>query len=79
MTRGFNNDSKQEKKEPSEKNVMDFIVCVHNALDDVKNCLDSILRITTLDHTLYIIDDWSDQDTKNYILNFDKEHIHIQY
>ena len=50
---------------------IDVVVCVHNALEDVKLCLDSIRRIHSSDcQRLIIIDSGSDQPTARYLREF---------
>ena len=49
---------------------VDVIVCVHNALDDVKRCLESIMCNTYPPFHLIIVDDGSGQETKHYLENF---------
>lgn len=47
------------------------IVCVHNALSDVKACLHSVLQNTNLNvHRLVIVDDGSDDETAHYLRRF---------
>jgi GT2 family glycosyltransferase len=53
---------------------VDIIVCVHNALYEVKSCLDSIEENTTRDYTLYIINDGSEQETTEYLKTFSSNH-----
>lgn len=48
---------------------VDIIVCVYNALEDVKICLNSIIRETT-QFRLIIIDDCSESDTENFLKDF---------
>lgn len=48
----------------------DIIVCVHNALDDVKICLNSILSYTIPPYQLILVDDGSATDTRIYLENF---------
>ena len=48
----------------------DVIICVHNALEDVKRCLESVVRHTTMPYSLILVDDGSDQETKNYLSSF---------
>ncbi|MDO9571495.1 MAG: glycosyltransferase [Hydrogenophaga sp.] len=52
---------------------VDVIVCVHNALDDVRNCLSSIVRHSPSQCGIVIVDDGSRDDTRDYLLNFCKE------
>jgi len=55
---------------------VDIIVCVHNALADVRvhnaladvqRCLDSIVQCTMPPYTLIIVDDGSQADTCHYL------------
>jgi GT2 family glycosyltransferase/glycosyltransferase involved in cell wall biosynthesis len=46
---------------------VDLIVCVHNALDDVKICLSSVVRFTRPPYRLILIDDGSEPDTRRYL------------
>ncbi|MDK2122793.1 glycosyltransferase [Parachitinimonas caeni] len=48
----------------------DIVVCVHNALPDVKACLASVLRYTTLPYRLILVDDGSQEDTAAYLKAF---------
>ena len=58
---------------PHSKNV-DLIICVHNALDYVRRCLESVILHTTLPYQLIIVNDGSDADTSMYLENFSKSH-----
>lgn len=49
---------------------VDIVVCVHNALADVKQCLESIVRYTHPPYSLILIDDGSDADTQTYLQGF---------
>jgi GT2 family glycosyltransferase len=50
---------------------IDVVVCVHNALNDVRQCLDSILRARVSEQQrLIIIDDGSDDPTARYLEEF---------
>lgn len=55
---------------PDDSPTVDIIVCVHNALEEVKECLNSVLRKTTLDYKLYIVNDGSDQPTTRHLRGF---------
>lgn len=46
---------------------VDIIVCVHNAQDDVRACLESIINNTKRKFTLYIVNDGSDETTTKYL------------
>ncbi len=47
--------------------VVDIIVCVHNALEDVKECLESIYKKTDVPFRLIVVDDGSERETKDYL------------
>jgi len=53
---------------------VDIIICVHNALADIQHCLESVLKCTSLPFTLTLVDDGSDEDTRQYLVDFAKEH-----
>jgi GT2 family glycosyltransferase/glycosyltransferase involved in cell wall biosynthesis len=46
---------------------VDIIICVHNALDDVEQCLNSLHKQTTLPYRLILVDDGSDEETAAYL------------
>ncbi|MCB2190564.1 MAG: glycosyltransferase [Deltaproteobacteria bacterium] len=53
---------------------IDIIVCVHNALDDVRLCLESVQSNRTGDNQkLILIDDGSDRDTADYLEQFARD------
>jgi GT2 family glycosyltransferase/glycosyltransferase involved in cell wall biosynthesis len=49
---------------------VDIVVCIHNALDDVKACLSSIVANTRPPYRLILVDDGSRDDTKQYLETF---------
>lgn len=49
---------------------VDIVVCIHNALEDVKACLSSIVANTRPPYRLIFVDDGSRDDTKRYLENF---------
>lgn len=49
---------------------MDIVVCIHNALEDVKRCLESIERETSFPYDLYLVNDGSDIETTAYLRGF---------
>lgn len=59
---------------PHHKDPIDIIVCVHNALEDVKRCFDSILKHTALPYQLILVDDGSDAATEAYLNEFKEKH-----
>ena len=53
---------------------VDIVVCVHNALADVKLCLNSVLSRTTANYRLIIVNDGSDEQTTEYLQQFCTSH-----
>ncbi len=49
---------------------VDIVVCVHNALDDVRRCLHSITAKTTVDFHLIVINDGSNVETTQWLRRF---------
>jgi len=54
--------------------MVDVIVCVHNALLDVQNCLNSVLAHSVEPYQLIIVDDGSDSATRDYLHAFAQQH-----
>lgn len=52
---------------------VDVVICVHNALDDVKTCLESVLRHNTIDYRVIVVDDGSNADTQQFLENWVKQ------
>ncbi|MFD2113974.1 glycosyltransferase domain-containing protein [Thiorhodococcus fuscus] len=48
----------------------DIVICVHNALEDVKRCLDSVSKTTLESQNIIIIDDGSEEETSQYLEYF---------
>ena len=46
---------------------VDVIVCVHNALADVRACLSSVVRHTRPPYRLVLVDDGSDEPTRDFL------------
>ena len=59
--------------EPHATNV-DIIICVHNALDDTRRCLDSLIEHTTQPYQLILVDDGSGEQTAQYLGEFSASH-----
>lgn len=49
---------------------IDFVICVHNALEETKLCLESVLRSKRAMDQIIIVDDASDVATSNYLKEF---------
>ncbi len=56
------------------RSAADVIVCVHNALEDVKLCLESVVRCTSMPYSLILVDDGSNQETREYLEAFSNAH-----
>ena len=46
---------------------VDVVVCVHNALEDVRRCLESVLSRTALDFALIVVNDGSGPETTTWL------------
>ena len=55
---------------PVESTGVDVVVCVHNALDHVERCLDSIIANTTVDYRLIVVNDGSSEATTLWLRRF---------
>lgn len=53
---------------------IDFVICVHNALDEVTDCLQSVARAMRKGDRIVIVDDASDEPTANYLKQFTAAH-----
>ncbi|KES24574.1 hypothetical protein FG99_08305 [Pseudomonas sp. AAC] len=52
---------------------VDIVVCVHNALQDVKHCLESVSRYTLSPYNLILVDDGSGPETQAYLAQYAAE------
>ncbi len=59
-----------EDLRPLEGERIDIVVCVHNALDDVRRCLESVWAALLSSHRLFLIDDGSETATAHYLRQF---------
>lgn len=66
----FHSLSKRPVRFPS----VDILICVHNALEDVTRCLESVLENTPEKYTLYIVNDGSDEETTQYLQQFSADY-----
>lgn len=53
---------------------VDIIICVHNALDDVRRCLASVLQTTMPPFRLILVDDGSNAATADFLRQFSMDH-----
>jgi GT2 family glycosyltransferase len=59
------------KGQPSVTGKADIIVCVHNALEDVRRCLGSIVKHRSAQlNKLILVNDGSDEETTSYLRQF---------
>ena len=49
---------------------VDVVVCVHNAIEDVRQCLASVLTKSTVDFQLIVVNDGSDAETTGWLRQF---------
>jgi GT2 family glycosyltransferase len=52
----------------------DIVICVHNALEDVKRCLDSVIQYSIPPFSIIVVDDGSDDPTRDYLIDFSNLH-----
>lgn len=52
---------------------VDIVLCVHNAFEDVKECLTSIRLHTKVDYRLLIVDDGSEAETRDFVKSWAQE------
>lgn len=57
-----------------QKLTVDIVICIHNALEDVQLCLDSVNKKTLTPHHLYLVNDGSDAETTAYLKQFAHTH-----
>ena len=55
---------------------VDVIICVHNALEDVKKCLHSVIEKTHYNYRIILVNDGSDAETTDFLRRFSKTHRH---
>ena len=57
---------------------VDIVVCVHNALEDVRRCLESVLSRTAIDFGLTVVNDGSDPATTTWLREYAARHSVIE-
>lgn len=55
------------KSIPKHYESVDIIICVHNAYEDVKRCIESVFEYTTEPFSIIIVDDGSEPQTRDYL------------
>lgn len=56
---------------------VDIVICIHNALDDVRICLDSVVATRRTTDRVILINDGSDKETSAYLRAFSEDHNHV--
>jgi GT2 family glycosyltransferase/glycosyltransferase involved in cell wall biosynthesis len=62
-----NSDNKIPSAIPIHKNPVDIIICIHNALPDVMQCLESIEEKTSNPYSVILVDDGSGKETASFL------------
>lgn len=57
---------------------VDIVICVHNALEDVRRCLESVLSRTAIDFRLIVVNDGSDPATTTWLRQSASRHSVIE-
>lgn len=52
---------------PAHTQSVDIVICVHNAYEDVKRCIESVFEFTEPPYRLILIDDGSSAQTRDYL------------
>lgn len=59
---------------PKQRDRVDVVVCVHNALEDVKACLTSLVAQASTPFALYLVNDGSDAPTTAWLRQFSAQY-----
>jgi|GEM_PF-2527695 GT2 family glycosyltransferase len=59
-------------------NSVDIIVCIHNALEDVKRCLQSITENSNEPYQIILVDDGSQEPTEDYLKSWSSERKNVK-
>ncbi|NLF26012.1 MAG: glycosyltransferase [Deltaproteobacteria bacterium] len=62
---------------PRRQMEVDVVICVHNALSDLKNCIASVLKNSSKPCRLILVNDGSDHATSSYLRDISKEHFQV--
>lgn len=55
---------------PGSKLTVDIVICVYNAIEETLGCLASVVQHTTIPHTITIVNDKSDESTRDQLRQF---------
>src|ERR1035437_5221822 len=53
---------------------VDVIICIHNALERVTTCLQSVIDHTRQPYNLFLVNDGSDESTSSFLRDFSLRH-----
>jgi GT2 family glycosyltransferase/glycosyltransferase involved in cell wall biosynthesis len=62
--------ARRDRNPDRDASTVDVVVCVHDALDDVRECLDSVVRHSTPAYRLILVDDGSGPEARDYLAAF---------
>lgn len=71
-------EQKQARLAPLTECSIDIVICIHNALAEVKACLDSVLPTLDTNHRLILVDDASNEETAAYLRTIAERDSRIQ-
>jgi GT2 family glycosyltransferase/glycosyltransferase involved in cell wall biosynthesis len=54
-----------------------IVICVHNALTDVRSCLAAVIEWTNQPYQIILVDDGSAPDTANFVADFARRYPHV--
>ncbi len=66
------------KKIEIHKKSVDIIICVYNAYEDVKKCIQSVIENTTKPYQIILVDDNSAELTASYLIDVSKKYTNIK-
>ena len=61
---------RQRRSFPLHRGSVDIIICVHNALEDIRSCLQSVSEHTNSPYNLILVDDGSGPETAGFLAQF---------
>ncbi|QRM28286.1 DUF616 domain-containing protein [Microvirga sp. VF16] len=64
---------KSQRLEPLTEAPIDIVVCVHNALEDVRLCLEAAGACLLPSHRIIVVNDRSNEETTSYLREFAKD------
>jgi len=68
---------KIKRKVPRHTESVDIIICVHNAYEDVKRCIESVYEYTSEPYRIILVDDGSAEQTRDYLSSLREDSLNI--